>query len=254
MTKTSTASTIRAKIADLVAGRAKTEEQIAELEAQARWSEGQARRDRLTAHADEAAQFAKTAQTTTTAEMAAAAQEITDAILRLKAMGGRHNDAFAELHKKVVAEGVRDSFTPPSPADGGIGVGAGAVIVGEQHLVAVNVLDLVQTAVAAAERSDAVPTAPAVVIDKALGHVPFWRVRSNGNTMQADNPPGCDQISRAEFLASKWGLRLSDLPRHVLDTLSGPDRVRLAPDFLAELDDDARTEYATKLIPGGDSA
>jgi hypothetical protein len=166
-TSTNTTSTIRAKIADLVAGRAKAEEQIAELEAQARWAQGQARRDRLAGYAVEAAQLAATAADTS-ADIAEAALKVADSIRHLKALGEIHNEALDTIRRKIAAEGVRQSFTPPSPADGSVGVDGSHVVIGEHHIIPIGIPDLVRVAVDAADNPDAVPTAPPAVVHRPL--------------------------------------------------------------------------------------
>jgi hypothetical protein len=251
MSKTGTTDSIRSKIADLIAGRAKTEGQIAELRRQEQWAAGEERRQRLAGYAQEAEQLAATA-TDTSAEIVLAAQAVTDNIRRLTQLVEGHNTALDLVRSKITGEGVRGSHTPPSPMDGSVGVNNGAVIIGERHIVAVNARELVDSAVRAANTPDESPRVPSTVVDRPMWAGRFYRSRTSGSVFPGDknpNPNDCDEITRAEYLAHAWQINLSDLPKAVLDELNPADRARVAGRVLDELDGDARNEFAQQLLP-----
>lgn len=225
--------------------------EIAHLEREARWAEGEERRRRLTAYAEQARQLAESAAATS-ADITSAAQAVTDSIRHLIATVEAHNIALGDVRKKITAEGVSNSFTPPSPADGGVGVNGTHVITGEHHIIPLNTRTLVSSAVDAGHQPNTIPTIPAMIVHRPLAtgeNVRFWE-HPNGNTFIADHQlHECTEISRAEFLARQWKINLSSVPQELLDDLGATDRARVAAQVLDELDDDERNKYVEQLLP-----
>jgi hypothetical protein len=221
-----------------------------ELRRQAAWEEGQDRRDRIAGYADEARQLIEHA-TASNSRITAAAIALTDAKRHLGAEVDAHNEALGAIVQKLSGEGLKNSPTPPSPADGGVGVNGTTLIVGGTHILPLNRSAAIELAIGAADRPDAVPAIPPVVVDKPLPEGRYWRNRSNGTVLMADNdlPDGCDEITRLEYLSHLWQLPLSSLPEHLLAELGDVDRARVAERMLGELDGDDRSKFAEQLLP-----
>lgn len=229
----------------------RTQSEIADLEKQAKWAAGQERRDRLTAYAEEARQLADQADDVT-AGIAAAAQKVSAAVQALEVLIADHNAKLDEIVQKVKAEGIRDSYTPPSPVDGSVGVVRSSLIIGMRHVEPLDRDTAVRVAVEAATDPDAVAKLPKAVVQRELWAGPYFRSRTSGSVIAGDhnpNPQDCDEISRAEYLAANWGIGLTELPDELLAELADIDRARVAGRLLEELDDDARSKFAEQLIP-----
>jgi hypothetical protein len=234
--------------------QAKAAADAADLKLQIEWARGEERRQRLGALAGEARQLSERAADTTS-EIAAAAQQVTTAIRTLTELVDAHNAALTEISAKISAEGVRNSVTPPSPADGGVGVNGGHVIIGDEHIVPLNGQSIVTSAVTAADQTDTVPTVPPAVVHQPLAAGRFWINRDSGSAFVADQQPyNCVELSRVEYLAHHWGLKLAELPESILAGLSDVERAKVAPRLLDELADDQRAQFADALLPRKASA
>jgi hypothetical protein len=254
--KTTTTSTIRAKIADLVAGRAKTEEQIAELERQARWAQGAERRARLEAVGAEASALADSAGDTAT-EIQAALHDVTAAVRRVHELGDAYNGALLALQAKLTSEGIALHSTgygsvPPSPANGSIAPVANGVQVGERRIHTIATTDFVTRAVLSGQGVEDVEEPDLDLVAQAeplTGR--FWRVPGNGRIITADHQMSADlvEVSKIEYMASQWGLNLAELPADLLAELEGDDRARVAGRLLDELDGDERNQFMEQLLP-----
>ncbi|MBO0822433.1 MAG: hypothetical protein J2P27_01080 [Actinobacteria bacterium] len=242
MSKTpSTASSIRDKIANLIAGRAKTDEEIARLERAARWADGAERRARLVALAEQARKLSEESGETLT-RITEAANVVTDALANLAAEVDAHNDRLADIRSRIGAENPR-TCSPPSPADGYVTIGGSTVTVGDTTIHPVNGRQLADRAIRAASDKTVTNEPPKLTTVSPDPEGPFWRHPEHGGlfngaqyrTQTRDlNNPSLVEITRAEWLAAQWGLDMRELPQEVLDTLTDRERAKIAEQLLPQ--------------------
>jgi len=238
MTKTDTSRTLLDRITGRRADIAKAQEDIARLEAEARWAAGAERRGRLEAVGAQAAELADDAETTSAA-ITSALEDVTAAVQRVYVLAAEWNDPVTDLQREVASEKITPypgwGNVPPSPADAGIAPISDGIQFGDTRIHATTPTNLVEQAVRAGQSSDPAPTLSIRLTSEApplAGR--FWRVPSNGRVIVADNQPSADtpEATRAEFLAFAWGIDLRDLPRDILDELSVLEKARLAEQLL----------------------
>lgn len=244
-----TSSTIRGKIAELLAGRAKTDEQIAELRKEEAWAAKEEYRAEVRALAAEAEQLVANA-VAANSEMLAEARTAAESLRRLGALVDNHNAALGDVRQRIAAKGINNSPTPASPLHAGVGVNGATLIIDSTHIVSMDRAATIRLVFEAANHTDTDLKLPPSVIDKPLPDGQFWINRDSGVTLIADRQPyNCEPISRAEYLSHLWGLHLADLPQHILDELTPVERGRVAGRLIDELDDEARAEFADQLLP-----
>lgn len=238
------ASSIRQKIADLVAGRLKTEQQIAELEKQARLAEGADRRKKLAALGEQAEIFAATTPQRT-ADIQVAAEHAVNAIRTLTMAVDHFNDDLGNLRDQLLDAGT-GSHTPPSPADSYTAVRDLAVLAAGKRVAPLDVDQIVNQAIAAGRNvKSPPPTVQAPVSDINVPEGPYWRHPEHGGVFIGEayrkqtpsrNNPDLVEITKVEYLGAQWGLSVrdaTDLDPSLLDELTPQERAAIAPQLLA---------------------
>lgn len=228
-----TAADILARITDKEAGLRREQEEIAELHRQAQWAKGQERRARLEAIAASAEVLADTA-TGTAAEITEALDAVTAAVRRVCDLGSAYDATLGDLVRQVSDERGPvhpGDNVPPSPADGSVARSRDGLAIGERRIRGLDAATLVQAAVHSGQIDPerAKPNELRLVETVAPLTGPFWSAPESGNVFISDTRPNstCVEVTRAEFLASKWGVDLRDLPAAILAAITDADRARL---------------------------